>query len=86
MTVTEYLKKFTQLSRYAAEDLPNERARKERFLSGLQQTLQCQLSIHDIPDLATLVSKAVVLEDQRKALGEVRKRKVSHLGNSEQPR
>ena len=41
MTVTEYLKKFTQLSRYAAEDLPNERAQKEHFMSGLQQVLQC---------------------------------------------
>ena len=35
MTVAEYLKKFTQLACYAAEDLPNERARKERFMSGL---------------------------------------------------
>ena len=41
MTVTEYLKKFIQLSRYAAEDLPNEWARKDRFMSGLQQVLQC---------------------------------------------
>ena len=46
-------------------------------MSGLQQVLQCQLSIQGLPDLSTLVSKAVILEDQRKALGEVRKRKIT---------
>ena len=86
MTVTEYLKRFIQLSRYAAGDLPNEQAKVERFMSGLQQILQCQLSTHEFPDLATLVNKAVILEDQRKALGEVRKRKVIQRVHAEQPR
>ena len=85
MTVTEYLRRFTQLSRYASGDLPNEQAKVERFMSGLQQVLQCQLSTHEFPDLATLVNKAVILEDQRKALGEVRKRKIQRV-SAEQPR
>ena len=37
MTVAEYLKKFTQLSRYATDDIPNERARKERFMSDFNK-------------------------------------------------
>ena len=78
MTVTEYLHKFIQLSRYAKEDVNTEDAKLERFLDGLQQSLQCQLVTHDFPDLQTMVNKTLILEEKRRTLEDTRKRKKSH--------
>ena len=40
MTVVGYLDRFTQLSRYAPEEVDTEEKRKDRFLDGLHDELQ----------------------------------------------
>ena len=43
MTVVGYLDRFTQLSRYAPEEVDTEEKRKDRFLDGLHDELQVVL-------------------------------------------
>ena len=50
MTVSDYLNKFFQLARYAAEDVATNKARQSRFLKGLNTGLQVSLIAHTFPD------------------------------------
>ena len=43
MTVTEYLNRFTQLSRYAPEDVSTDARKQYLFLNGLHNEIQLQL-------------------------------------------
>jgi hypothetical protein len=43
MTVSEYWNRFTQLSRYAPEEVDTDEKRQERFLEGLIGPLNYQL-------------------------------------------
>jgi hypothetical protein len=70
MSVNEYLDKFTQLSRYAPDEVNTNPKRQERFLDGLIGPLNYQLQSHTFPDFATLLNKAIDLENKRKELGE----------------
>src|SRR4051812_41638868 len=49
-SVTEYLNKFNNLSRYSLHDVATEERKIYHFLGGLHTTLRCQLSM---PDLTT---------------------------------
>ncbi|KAE8791175.1 hypothetical protein D1007_34434 [Hordeum vulgare] len=46
-SINECLEKFNLLSRYAPDDVSNEAAKIERFMEGLQQSLQYQLVVFD---------------------------------------
>jgi hypothetical protein len=46
MSVTEYLDKFTHLSRYAPDEVNTDPKRQERFLDGLIGPLNYQLQSH----------------------------------------
>jgi hypothetical protein len=81
MSVNEYLDKFTQLSRYAPDKVNTDPKRQERFLDGLIGPLNYQLQSHTFPDFATLLNKAIGLENKRKELGE-QKRKFQSQGQS----
>jgi hypothetical protein len=81
LSVTEYLDKFTHLSRYAPDEVNTDPKRQERFLGGLIGPLNYQLQSHTFPDFQTLVNKAIGLESKRKELGE-RKRKFQSHGQS----
>jgi hypothetical protein len=81
MSVNEYLDKFTQLSLYAPDEINTNPKRQERFLDGLIGPLNYQLQSHTFPDFATLLNKAIVLENKRKELGE-QKRKFQSQGQS----
>jgi hypothetical protein len=59
MSVTEYLDKFTHLSRYAPDEVNTDPKRQERFLDGLIGPLNYQLQSHIFPDFQTLVNKAM---------------------------
>jgi hypothetical protein len=61
MSVNEYLDKFTQLSRYAPDQVNTNPKRQERFLDGLIGPLNYQLQSHSFPDFATLLNKAISL-------------------------
>ena len=75
MSVTEYNGQFTQLSRYAYDEHMTENKRMEKFLDGLAPALRCQLVVHTFPDFKTLVDKAITLENERRSLEDIRKRK-----------
>jgi hypothetical protein len=81
MSVNEYLEKFTQLSRYAPDEVNTDPKRQERFLDGLIGPLNYQLQSHTFLDFATLLNKAIGLENKRKELSE-QKRKFQSLGQS----
>jgi hypothetical protein len=70
MSVNEYLDKFTQLSIYASDEVNADPKRQERFLGGLIGPLNYQLQSHSFPDFATLLQKAIGLENKRVELGE----------------
>ena len=53
------LDEFTDLSRYAPDDVDTEKRKIERFMNGLHDELQCALVIHDFTDLESLVDKAI---------------------------
>jgi hypothetical protein len=50
MSVTEYLDKFTHLSRYAPDEVNTNPKRQERFLNGLIGPLNYQLQSHIFPN------------------------------------
>jgi hypothetical protein len=47
MTVSEYVTRFTQLSRYAPNDMDTEEKKQECFLNGLDDGLAYALETHD---------------------------------------
>jgi hypothetical protein len=70
MSVAEYIDKFTELSRYAAEEVAEERKKQEMFLDGLAGLLQYQLMSYPFPNFQQLIDAAIRLEHKRKELGE----------------
>jgi hypothetical protein len=79
MSVAEYRDKFTELSRYAAEEVAKDRKKQELFLDGLAGSLQYQLMSYHFPNFQQLVDAAIRLEHKRKELGE-QKRKAASSG------
>jgi hypothetical protein len=78
MSVTEYLDKFTHLSRYAPDEVNTDLKRQKRFLDGFIGPLNYQLQSHTFPDFQTLLNKAIGLESKRKELGEQKCKFQSH--------
>jgi hypothetical protein len=70
MTVSEYHDRFTQLSRYALEEVETDEKRQERFLEGLIGPLNYQLQSHSFPNFQTLLNEAIGLEGKRKELSD----------------
>jgi hypothetical protein len=68
MSVSEYRDHFTQLSRYAPEEVDTDEKRQERFLVGLIGHLNYQLQSHSFLNFQTLLNKAIGLESKRKEL------------------
>jgi hypothetical protein len=81
MSVNECLDKFTQLSRYASEEVNTDPKRQERFMDSLIGPLNYQLQSHSFPDFATLLNKAIGLEDKSAKLSE-QKHKFQSRGQS----
>jgi hypothetical protein len=79
MSVAEYRDKFTELSRYATEEVAEDRKKQELFLDGLACSLQYQLMSYPFPTFQQLVDAAIRLEHKRKELGE-QKRKATTVG------
>jgi hypothetical protein len=86
MIVNEYLDKFTQLSCYAPDEVNTDPKRQERFLDGLIGPLNYQLQSHTFQDFATLLNKAIGLENKHKELGEQKHKFQSHGKSSSNTR
>jgi hypothetical protein len=76
MTVSEYVTRFTQLSRYASNDVDTDEKKQDCFLNGLNDGLAYALEACDFENLQAMVNKALVLEYRRGILE--RKRKQEH--------
>jgi hypothetical protein len=50
MTVNEYINKFTQMSRYAPDDVNTDEKKQDAFLNGLNDEIQFQLLNTDYKD------------------------------------
>ena len=71
----EYHDKFAQLSRYAPNDVDDDKDKQHRFLKGLYDGLQLQLMSNTYPNFQSLVNSAIVIDDKRKET-EAKKRRL----------
>ena len=65
MIVEAYQREFLNLSRYAEEDVAADARRQEKFRDGLTVELKDALVLHEFPDFATLVNKAMQAETSK---------------------
>jgi hypothetical protein len=82
LTVNEYLNKFTQLSRYAPDDVNTDEKKQDAFLKGLNDEIQFQLLSTDYEDFQWMVDKAIIVENKRKEMERHGKHKLSFQGQS----
>jgi hypothetical protein len=93
MTVSEYVTRFTQLSRYAPDNMDANEKKQDWFLNGLNDSLAYTLEARDFINFQDMVDKALVLENRRGIME--RKRKMQrtrsqgsntrfHVGSSSQ--
>src|SRR3954470_2694301 len=79
--VAEYIEEFNYLARYALDEVDTDAKRKEKFLEGLNDELNLQLSVAYVPTYQSLCDKAAILESKMKQV-ESRKRKHSDKHSS----
>jgi hypothetical protein len=77
MSLAEYRDKFTEFSRYAAEEVAEDKKKQELFLDGLVGSLQYQLMSYSFPNIQQLVDAAIRLEHKSKELGEQKRKAAS---------
>jgi hypothetical protein len=73
MTVSEYVTRFTQLSRYALDDMDIDEKKQDWFLNGLNDGLAYALEACDFINFQDMVDKALVLENRRGIMERKRK-------------
>jgi hypothetical protein len=83
MSVSEYVTRFTQLSRYAPGDVDTDETREDCFLNGLNDGLAYALVARDFKNFQIMVNKALVLENRRGTMEQKRKleRQSQNSGN-----
>jgi hypothetical protein len=80
MTVNDYLNKFTQMSRYAPNEVNTDEKNQDAFLNGLNDEIQFQLLNTDYDDFQKMVNKAIIIENKIKEMEKNGKRKTSFSG------
>jgi hypothetical protein len=81
--VSEYIDEFTNLSRYAPDDIDTNAKRKEKFLEGLNDELSIPLSVAYTPTFQSLLDQAITPESKMKQ-SENKKRK-HHVSKYQEP-
>jgi hypothetical protein len=79
MIVSEYVTRFTQLSRYAPDNVDTNEKKKDWFLNGLNDGLAYAFEARDFVNFQDMVNKAIFLENQRGIME--RKRKIQRTGS-----
>jgi hypothetical protein len=79
ITVSEYMTHFTQLSRYAPNDIDTNEKKQDWFLNGQNDGLAYALEAHNFDNFQDMVDKALVLENRRGIME--CKRKMQHTGS-----
>jgi hypothetical protein len=86
MSVNEYITKFTQLSRYAPNEVDTDEKKQDYFLNGLNDDLAYALEARDFKNFQGMVNKALVLENHRGVMERKRKLVRQHQpGSSSRP-
>jgi translation initiation factor RLI1 len=80
MTMNEYLNKFTQMSRYAPDEVNMDEKKYNAFLNRLNNEIQFQLLNTDYEDFQNMVDKAIIVENKIKEMEKNGKRKTSFSG------
>jgi hypothetical protein len=75
MNVTEYLHKFTELSRYAPEDINDDEKKQEAFLGGLNPEIRTLVEVTTHSDFNAMINRAITTERNRKSELSERKRR-----------
>jgi hypothetical protein len=65
MTVSEYVTRFTQLSRYAPDNVDTNKKKQDWFFNDLNDGLAYALEARDFTNFQDMVDKALVLENRR---------------------
>jgi hypothetical protein len=76
MTVSEYMTRFTQLSRYAPDNVDTDEKKQDWFLNRLNDGLAYALEARDFINFQDMVDKALVLENRRGIMEQ--KRRMQH--------
>jgi hypothetical protein len=74
MTMSEYRDRFTQLSRYAPNEVANDVDKQRHFLKGLNDDLRLHLKITMYPDYQMLVNRAIVIDNERREIDAKKRR------------
>jgi hypothetical protein len=82
MTVNEYLNKFTQMSRYAPDEVNTDEKKQDAFLNGPNNKIQFQLLNTDYEDFQKMIDKAIIVKNNIKEMEKSGKRKTSFSGQS----
>jgi hypothetical protein len=84
MIVSEYVTRFTQLSRYAPDNVDTNEKKQDWFLNGLNDSLAYALEVRDFINFQDMVDKSLVLENRRGIMERKRKmqRTRSQRGNT----
>jgi hypothetical protein len=79
MSVSEYVTHFTQLSRYAPDNVDTNEKKQDWFLNGLNDGLASALEARDFINFQDMVDKGLVLKNRRGIME--RKRKMQRTGS-----
>jgi hypothetical protein len=82
LSVVNYRDKFLTLLRYAPDDADTDKKKKERFLNGLHDEMQCVLVSIPFVDLEAMVDSAIQMEGKLNQASENRKHRMMYQGNS----
>jgi hypothetical protein len=82
MMLSEYVTRFTQLSRYTPNNVDTNEKKQECFLNGLEDGLAYALEARDFKNFQTMVDKALVLENRRGILSSKRKQERQNQQNT----
>jgi hypothetical protein len=72
--IMRYIRAFSQLSRYAPDEVSNEEKRKRRFLKGLNSYVRMQLRWTKSQKFQELIDVAVTFEDDYRRVQEERRK------------
>jgi hypothetical protein len=86
MSVNDNVTKFTQLSRYALNEVDTDENEQDCFLNGLNDGLTYALEAQDFENFQGMVNKALVLENRRGVMERKHKLVRQHQpGSSSRP-
>jgi hypothetical protein len=82
MTMNKYLNKFTQISRYAPDEVNTDETKQDAFLNGLNDEIQFHLLNTDYEDFQKMADMDIIVENKIKEMEKNGKMKTSFSGQS----